>query len=280
MALPHTILCVDDEINILNVLKRLLRKENYELLTATSVQEALDLMASNTVHLVMADQRMPVMSGTELFEIIKKKYPDVIRIVLTGYTEIDAITSSINKGNIYKCFFKPWHDDTLKLELRKALDHYDLVQLNRSLTEKIAAQNQELKTINDSLEQKVKARTHDLEIRNQALELSRAILDQLPYPVLGIDTEGFIVMANRKAASLANDSRLLVIGDHFSNVFDDAFENRVATALQDQEPHLGYELLLGKSSYRVDILPLTGRYRNQGALVVFNPAVSHHPIGG
>ena len=158
----HTILCVDDEENILNSLKRLLRKEAYRLLTAPSGEEGLKVLEKNEVHLVISDQRMPQMSGTEFLAVVRERYPNAIRIVLTGYTEVDAITESINRGHVYKFFLKPWNDQSLQLEIRQALEQYELIQANRELHEKVMEQNEELTTINENLEALVHERTQYL----------------------------------------------------------------------------------------------------------------------
>ena len=175
----HTILFVDDEENILHSLKRLLRKENYRILMSTSGADGLEILKEHDVHLVVTDQRMPGMSGTEFLAKVKENYPEVIRIVLSGYTEVDSITESINKGHIYKFMLKPWNDQNLKLEIKQALEQYDLMQVNKTLHEKVMEKNEELKKINENLEMLVKERTRDFEIQNQALELSRAILEDL-----------------------------------------------------------------------------------------------------
>jgi DNA-binding NtrC family response regulator len=83
--------------------------------------------------MVISDQRMPKMSGTEFLAALKTKYPDVLRIILSGYTEVDSITESINKGHIYKFLSKPWNDHNLKLEIKQALEQYDLIQANKKL---------------------------------------------------------------------------------------------------------------------------------------------------
>ncbi len=134
----HTVLCVDDEENILHSLKRLLRKEGYRLLTATSGTDGLRVLENNDVHLVVSDQRMPEMSGTEFLAKVKENYPDAIRIVLTGYTDVDSITESINKGHIYKFILKPWNDHNLKLEIKQGLEQYDLMQSNKRLNHSLA----------------------------------------------------------------------------------------------------------------------------------------------
>jgi len=137
----HTILFVDDEKNILNSLKRLLRKEDYRILNALSGEEGLKILAENEVHLVITDLRMPEMNGIEFLTRLKVDYPDLIRIILTGYTDVDTLIESINKGHVYKFFLKPWNDDDLKLEIRKALERYDLIAANKRLCEKATKQN-------------------------------------------------------------------------------------------------------------------------------------------
>ncbi len=137
----HTILFVDDEKNILNSLKRLLRKEDYRILNALSGEEGLKILAENEVHLVITDLRMPEMNGIEFLTRLKVDYPDLIRIILTGYTDVDTLIESINKGHVYKFFLKPWNDDDLKIEIRKALERYDLIAANKRLCEKAIKQN-------------------------------------------------------------------------------------------------------------------------------------------
>jgi len=126
----HTVLCVDDEVNILRSLKRLLRKEDYRLLTASSGEQGLEILKENAVNLVISDQRMPGMSGIEFLARVKEEYPDIIRAILSGYTEVDAIMDSINRGHIYKFLLKPWNDQNLILDIRQALEHCDLIQSN------------------------------------------------------------------------------------------------------------------------------------------------------
>ncbi len=268
--IKHTVLCVDDEVNILQTLKRLLRKENYQLLTAASGKEGLDILEKNDVHLVISDQRMPEMSGTEFLAEIKDKFPDVIRIILTGYTEVDAITESINRGHIYKFFLKPWNDDNLKLEIRKALDQYDLIKANEHLTRTIIRQNEILKEMNDELEEKVEKRTRELVLRNQALELSQTILENIPFPILGISEENIIVLENRNMAHVVfKHNRKIVIGDNLSDYLDEIVTDKVRLAItEDREEWIkGYPL--ADKQYSLAISPLSGRYLGKGVIITF-----------
>ncbi|MFC5569006.1 EAL domain-containing protein [Lysobacter yangpyeongensis] len=116
----RTLLLLDDETNVLNSLVRLFRRDGYRLLTAASVREAFDLLASNTVQVIVSDQRMPDMNGTEFLERVRDLYPDTMRMVLSGYTDLAMITDAINRGAIYRFLTKPWNDDELREHIRDA----------------------------------------------------------------------------------------------------------------------------------------------------------------
>jgi response regulator RpfG family c-di-GMP phosphodiesterase len=273
----HTILCVDDEINILNALKRLLRREDYTLLTASSGNEGLEMLAVNDVHLVLSDQRMPGMSGTEFLAEIKEKYPDIIRIILTGYTEVDTITESINRGHIYKFFLKPWNDENLKLEIRKALDQYDLIKANERLTRTVMEQNLILKRMNDELEDKVRQRTSDLELRNQALELSQAILEDVPLAIVGVNADQTVVLMNRMAMGIAIGGRGLLMGENLSDYFSQDILDMTAAVFRENRPMTVPCDSIPEVRRTMDILPLSGPYMGKGVILVIYPEVT---LGG
>ncbi len=120
VAGQRTLLLLDDEPNILRALQRLLRPDGYKILATTDPREAFDLLAQHQVQVIVSDQRMPEMSGTEFLSRVKELYPDTIRIVLSGYSEIETITQAVNRGAIYKFFTKPWDDAQLRENLREA----------------------------------------------------------------------------------------------------------------------------------------------------------------
>jgi diguanylate cyclase (GGDEF)-like protein len=119
-----TLLLVDDEPNILNAIKRLLRREGYRILCAESAAQGLDLLATHHVHVIISDQRMPVMTGTEFLSRVKDLYPDTVRLVLSGYSELDSLTDAINKGAIYRYISKPWDDEKFKQDVTQAFRYY------------------------------------------------------------------------------------------------------------------------------------------------------------
>lgn len=261
------VLCVDDEENILNSLKRLLRNETYRLLTASSGPEGLRILRENQVHVIISDQRMAEMSGIEFLACVKEEYPDTIRIILTGYTEVDSITEAINKGQIYKFFLKPWNDQNLKLEIRQALDRYQLLQDNQRLHEKVLKQNAELKAINENLEKIVKERTTQLEIQNQALELSRAILEDLPLPIIGVSAEMLVALINGQTQALSLENGGIELGGNLSDYFSEDVENTINDVLGDNTARTIKDYPFCGQSYAIDLIPLSGRYCGKGVVM-------------
>ena len=128
----RTVLIVDDEPNILRALSRTLRREGYRVLQADSGPQAFDVLASEDVQVIISDQRMPEMSGTEFLSQVKEIYPQVVRIILSGYTELSAVTDAINRGAIYRFLTKPWEDDQLRTNVREAFRKYERDTRNAS----------------------------------------------------------------------------------------------------------------------------------------------------
>lgn len=116
----RTLLLVDDEENVLRSLVRLFRRDGYRVLTASNVDEAYDLLARNNVQVIVSDQRMPDVSGTEFLGRVKELYPDTVRMVLSGYTDLATVTDAINRGAIYRFLTKPWNDEDLREHIREA----------------------------------------------------------------------------------------------------------------------------------------------------------------
>lgn len=143
--MAYRILYVDDEQDNLFSFKAVFRR-NYEVLLAGSGAEALTILEKEVVDLVISDQRMPEMTGVDLFAILKEKYPDTLRIILTGYSDMQAVIDAINKGNIYHYITKPWKAEEMRVILEKALEAYRLRLQNRELERKnIEAQFEILK---------------------------------------------------------------------------------------------------------------------------------------
>ncbi|WBU41516.1 HD domain-containing phosphohydrolase [Marinobacter alkaliphilus] len=172
------LLLVDDEENILRSLQRVLRREPWELTTASSGAEALALMEADKFDLVISDARMPGMDGPTLLAEIRSKYPWCIRILLTGYADITSTVKAINDGQIYRYISKPWDDDELRLIIRQALA-FQYSERRRLALEKLTRkQNKELQALNASLEDKVRERTEELKETADMLDLAYQELRQ------------------------------------------------------------------------------------------------------
>jgi diguanylate cyclase (GGDEF)-like protein/PAS domain S-box-containing protein len=121
----RTLLLVDDEPNVLSSLKRLFRRDGYRILSTCSAREGLDMLATNAVQVVISDQRMPEMNGTEFLSRVKQLHPKSMRLVLSGYTDLNTVTQAINEGAIYKFLTKPWNDDDMRETVRLAFRAYE-----------------------------------------------------------------------------------------------------------------------------------------------------------
>ncbi len=159
---PKILLLVDDEKEVVRSLRRLFRKK-YSVVMAESAEEACLRMREKPAQVVISDQRMPGMTGAELFYCLKKDYPDTVRILLTGYSDIEAVISAVNDGDVFHYLGKPWEPTELETVVQQAFEHYRLVQENRTLVA-------ELQKTNETLEQRVADRTAELVTANRVLE--------------------------------------------------------------------------------------------------------------
>jgi response regulator RpfG family c-di-GMP phosphodiesterase len=197
--MERIILLVDDEQNILAALTRLLRRDGYQILSANSGAAGLEMLKDNAVGVIISDQRMPEMTGVEFLGRVKQLYPDTVRIVLSGYTDLKSITDSINEGAIYKFLTKPWDDELLRSNVREAFARYELKQENYMLSQQLLTANSELEKVNATLAQRVKQKTHDAMLSMTALQISQDILEYLPLAVVGVAKDGMVVVVNQLA---------------------------------------------------------------------------------
>lgn len=153
------ILCVDDEPNILSSLRRLFRTQGYQVLTADGGNAGLTILETESIDLVISDMRMPEMDGATFLEHVQARWPDTIRLLLTGYADIQSTIEAINRGKIYRYIAKPWDDNDLLLIVRQAIERKFLEREKQRLEELTQRQNEELRTLNASLETKVEERT-------------------------------------------------------------------------------------------------------------------------
>lgn len=131
--MSDTVLIVDDQAAIRGVLQTALTREGYRVLSAPSAEAALKVLESEAVDVVISDEKMPGMSGTQFLAIVRQRYPDTIRIILTGYASLDTAIRAINEGEIYRFFTKPCNIVDLGVTLRQGLQQRDLRRENLRL---------------------------------------------------------------------------------------------------------------------------------------------------
>jgi putative nucleotidyltransferase with HDIG domain len=157
------ILFVDDESPILNSMKRIFRGEpDLTCHFASSAAAGLEIMKENVITVVVSDHRMPGMTGAEFLALVKNDFPEIIRIMLTGQADLDAVKQAVNEGAIFRFIVKPWDDDELRLIVRRAIEYSEMRNHNRRLQLQVKKQNKELTELNDKLEEKVALRTSQL----------------------------------------------------------------------------------------------------------------------
>lgn len=157
-----TLLFVDDEPSILSSLRRLFRPHGYRILIAEGGAQGLAALETEAVDLVISDMRMPEMDGARFLEQVRLRWPEVVRILLTGYADMESTVAAINRGEIYRYIHKPWDDNDILLTVREALEHKRLARENSRLAAQVLAQNEALKVLNAGLEHKVAERTEEL----------------------------------------------------------------------------------------------------------------------
>ncbi|MEO0514031.1 MAG: response regulator [Planctomycetota bacterium] len=210
------ILLVDDEQSIIASLKRLFRREGYELHTANSGDEALAMIdQQGPFDLVMSDFRMPGMTGAELLRKVRDRSPDTIRIILSGYSEVHAIIDAINDGAIYKYLTKPWNDEEIKLHLRRAMEQRLLKNANAKLAAEVSRQNQKLRELNNQLDR----RAQDAGL---GLSFTQELMEYIHAGVLCIDPHGLVVGANTRMSELLADQPIEIIGLPMQEVLPEA----------------------------------------------------------
>ena len=215
------ILFVDDEKNILNALKRVFHNQQYQIFTANSGEEGLLLLEKGLdVQIVISDYRMPGMHGVDFLQKVCLQWPETVRMVLSGISDISAVIAAVNEGQVYKFIYKPWNDDELKITVANAAEKYLLQFRNGQLTEELRQKNEQLVRANSSLGRIVAENTSHLVFQGKIFRTSHLLLSYLPVAVIGLNANKEIVVCNRNSARLLGVNEISVIGDDSGKVFN------------------------------------------------------------
>jgi response regulator RpfG family c-di-GMP phosphodiesterase len=137
------ILYVDDEVNNLTSFKAMFRVK-YHVFTAISADDAMKILETTPIEIIVTDQRMPNMTGVEFLEKVLEKYPEPMRILLTGYSDMNAVIDAVNKGKIFHYLSKPWNEEELDMTIQRAYDVYKQAEDMKELSEKLVVSNDQL----------------------------------------------------------------------------------------------------------------------------------------
>jgi len=204
-AHAQTLLLVDDEPNILSALQRLFRRDGYTILACDGPEKALELLQERPVDVILSDQRMPGMSGVEFLRRVKLTHPETVRIVLSGYTDLQFVTDAINEGAIYKFLTKPWDDEQLRAQVRETFRTKGIADENQRLTQALRDANAELQ-----------ARAAELERQGRMVETAlrtlQEVIQLIPWPIVGADDEDMIALANTAADTVLSPDGAPLLG--------------------------------------------------------------------
>ena len=268
----HTwvVLCVDDEPNILTALKRLFRRDGHLILSANSGAQALELLTQHRVDVIITDQRMPGMTGVEMLRAVKELYPDTIRIVLSGYTELQSVTDAINEGAVYRFLTKPWDDDQLRANIEEAFRHKGLADENRRLGQQLQMANTGLARTNQQLQELLNSEQQRIIRDETMLGVIQEVLRQVPIPIAGVDEEGMVVFANEEADRLLGRGASL-LGNYAGEIFPAALLDLLAHPVGS---NLHWEAEC--TSYLACTRPIDDRQNARGTLLMLVPERSRH----
>jgi CheY-like chemotaxis protein len=253
----RTLLLVDDEPNIVSSLKRLLRRDSYRILTANSGQEGLDLLAQHAVDVIVSDQRMPGMLGVDFLRAAKDRYPHTIRIMLSGYTELQSVTDAVNEGAIYKFLTKPWEDNLLRGHIEAAFRVKESADENERLNRQLRVLNVELAEANRKLSELLLQKQQQITLDEINLSVAHEVLQLLPIAVIGVDDEGVVAFVNEAADQLLHGQGA-ILGREAGMVLPQLFAGGGGTPCR---------LIIDKRRYEVMVRPMGTRSSSRGSLV-------------
>jgi len=264
----RTLLLVDDEPNILTALKRQMRGTGCRILTAPSGQEGLALLEREEVDVIVSDQRMPGMTGVEFLRAVKESHPETVRIVLSGFTELQSVTDAVNEGAIYKFLTKPWDDTQLRGHIEEAFRRKEMVDENRRLGLELRTANLELAGANRQLEDLLQQQREQIRRDGISLDIVREALQRVPLAILALDEDRQIAYANASARQMLGDGDTL-LGSDAADVIPD-----LLAALEDRAGDTPPAFRRGGRTYAVEVHNMGRGTRSRGTLITFVPAAS------
>jgi CheY-like chemotaxis protein len=186
-----SLLIVDDEPMVLHALQAILLREGYQVFTASSGEEGLSLLEKQRIQVILSDLKMPKMNGIEFFEKVIELYPETVRVILSGQMDLCDILDAINKSQIYRYLNKPWNNEEVKTTVRQCFEYHEVTAKNNLMMQEVMVKKETLEKWAIHLEEMVAQ-------RSWVMELSKRILKKLPFPLVGLDSLGQMILANER----------------------------------------------------------------------------------
>lgn len=237
----NVVLFVDDEVNILSSIRRAVIDEEYEAVFACNGPDALELMTKHEVSVMVTDMRMPGMDGLTLLKKVKELYPDMIKLVLSGYTQITQVLATVNEGDIHKFITKPWRmDEDLLIPVRSAIEYYNLKKEKEALKQALEQRNVAYQKVLRSMEDKMTAFRQDIDlikrlnqmVFTQALENGNPALGREKLMALKKCMSGYLEIVPSSNADVLLKNVMQELNETFLNKAEDL---KISAAMPEKE---------------------------------------------
>jgi signal transduction histidine kinase len=289
----HTLLIVDDEPDVLDSLRYLFHR-SYRVLTAGGGDEALKLLSQNDVHVILSDQRMPGMTGDVFLGFARRLYPDSIRMIFTGYADLDSVIKAVNEGHIYRYIVKPWDPSELESIIRQAVEQYELLAERKRLIAELRAANAQLTDANARLSESSQLKSAFIEVASHEFNTPITL-------VLGLSELLLLQVSDRDPAEhqiveqIARSAKQLgkLVADMLTLMRSDDFEQRarlvpvdLGLLLHEAADRLLPFVGLRRLTFDVDISPRLGTFEidppkiRDAVLNLLTNALKFTPDGG
>ncbi len=286
--MKRKILIVDDEIGVLNSLKRCLRNAPYEVVTAENASQALELLQEHHVCLIITDVNMPGMDGIELICRANAISPYSIKMVLSAYTDIEMVIDAVNRGHIWRYMIKPWQPEDIRITIGNAIDYYNSQSEKRKLTQELEIKNKELVQWAETLEEQVGKRTAHIqsELVMMRMLLNGSDLDLFCKAIIPYFSDLF----NAESVSVfSNIDNVGYFKDHHEMISDNGVMIQVREALKRTEVYVDDQLIIAPvindgivyggiviKNYGVSYDDVSSEYESYLALITI--ALTHHTM--
>jgi two-component system NtrC family sensor kinase len=290
VAEQHIVMLVDDEPNILTSLQRLLRKEGYQIVTSASGPEGLALLEQlsqdgRVASVVVSDFRMPTMNGVEFLSRVRERYPETVRLVLSGFADADTIQSAINQGQVYKFVAKPWDDEDLRVIIHSSVKRYEVVKKARAILGRANALHKEAERVGLTLgaaraDEAVDEQTQPVPCGETPPEYDatgilfwQQVVNSVPAAIIGVDRDGLIVLANPYVEHLLQVDRRTILGHTVSESLAPIFADLLYRTIASDSRAGKVQVTLDGRLLRVECVPVVGGDGRgvRGALLVAFP---------